>query len=131
MSPALKPIAKKEISTTAVVVRMSAHECAVSLAGFHYSDSFEIAVGRVMPFGVGEHKPAVLFVVKTEAGPWEVIAVYADLTHPVLLWVQDQKPNWVTVEKWKCNVGDGVRPKRSRNRQMNRRRKKRRTKILT
>lgn len=64
-----------------------------------FTDALVEAVGQVMPRGVGPEDQAYLEVHHTLAGFWEVWAAYISLgggKDRRLLWVQEEKPPWVT-----------------------------------
>jgi len=69
-------------------------EWAYDTQPFLAGEDFESFVGMTLPMGIGKHRPAIIVAVQRFANPdWEILACYADLTYPRLLW-REQEPKW-------------------------------------
>lgn len=83
------------------------HECTVILQDEDFVYSTEVininfnwaflnCVARRMPRGVSRHDNAFIIVSKTvHSALWQVIVCYEDCSFPKLLWVDEERPEWL------------------------------------
>lgn len=89
--PAVNPL----LSTTVAIQRATRERnyCYVS-----FSDALVQAVGKKLPIGLSEKKPAILYVIEKADG-WHVYAKYYDAETGRKLWSTPDTPGWLRFYK--------------------------------
>lgn len=71
-------------------------ENGVGYAYFSFSEAFVDAVGKALPNGVSVEFPAFLKVLQhISTKKYQIFAMYLEETRGILLWEEDEYPEWL------------------------------------
>ena len=77
-------------------VRYPKNQYVFDIASVTFSEALVDRVAEVLPMGVTTDRPAMLLTCKLPSKKYFwTLATYTDLTNPSVLWVDNQKPDWL------------------------------------